>query len=187
MEDTRIAQKVYLLDVRSSRWEKKCIKMADRSVMLVMWVEFSTFWILQNSEGESCWCSWYQSHEDQNIICSQLFQCQWQHGTLRSTTVDSFRGRTVTVHYSSNRTTRKETGLDGVYCIMLPLGTMYPGLQATRTISMYWRSNPRMLTEHFWHDICIMGAEWNLWQFNKILIYCNTFSVLYKHQLQNLI
>ena len=30
-------------------------------------IQFSTFSILQNSEGESCWCSWYQSYEDQRI------------------------------------------------------------------------------------------------------------------------
>ena len=37
MEDTRIAQKVYLWNVRSSKWEKKCMNVVDRSGMLVMW------------------------------------------------------------------------------------------------------------------------------------------------------
>ena len=37
MEDRRIARKIYLWNVRSSRW-KKCIKIVDRSGMLVVWV-----------------------------------------------------------------------------------------------------------------------------------------------------
>ena len=32
---------------------------------------------------------------------------------MRNTTVDSFRRRTMTVHYSSNRTVRKKTGDEG--------------------------------------------------------------------------
>ena len=32
---------------------------------------------------------------------------------MKNTTVDSFRGRTVTGHYRSNRTVRKETGDEG--------------------------------------------------------------------------
>ena len=32
---------------------------------------------------------------------------------MRNTTVDSFRRKTVTVHYSSNRTDGKETGDEG--------------------------------------------------------------------------
>ena len=38
MEDTRITQKVYLWNVRSNKWEKKCMNMVDRSGMLVIWV-----------------------------------------------------------------------------------------------------------------------------------------------------
>ena len=35
MEDTKLAQKVYLWNVRNSKWGKKCMKMVDRSGMLV--------------------------------------------------------------------------------------------------------------------------------------------------------
>ena len=38
MENTRIARKVDLWNVRSSQWEKRCMNMVDRSGMLVMWV-----------------------------------------------------------------------------------------------------------------------------------------------------
>ena len=31
MENTRIARKVYLWNLRSSKWEKKCMDMVDRS------------------------------------------------------------------------------------------------------------------------------------------------------------
>ena len=37
-ENTKIARKVYLWNVRSSKWEKKCMNMVDRSDMLVRWV-----------------------------------------------------------------------------------------------------------------------------------------------------
>ena len=37
MEDTSIARKVYLWNVRSSKWEK-CMNIVDRSAMLAMWV-----------------------------------------------------------------------------------------------------------------------------------------------------
>ena len=38
MENTKIAQKMYLWNVRSSKWEKKCMNMVDRCGMLVRWV-----------------------------------------------------------------------------------------------------------------------------------------------------
>ena len=38
MENTRFARKVYLWNVRSSKWEKKCMNMVYMSGMLVMWV-----------------------------------------------------------------------------------------------------------------------------------------------------
>ena len=38
MEDARLARKVYLWNVRSSRWGKKCIKMVDRSGLRVRWI-----------------------------------------------------------------------------------------------------------------------------------------------------
>ena len=38
MKNTRIAHKVYLWNVNSNKWEKKCINMVDRSGMLVRWV-----------------------------------------------------------------------------------------------------------------------------------------------------
>ena len=42
-------------------------------------LQFSAFWILQNSEGKSCCHSWYQNRCDQHIFHSQPFQCQLQH------------------------------------------------------------------------------------------------------------
>ena len=38
MENIRIARKVYLWNVRSSKWEKKYMNMVDRSGILVMWI-----------------------------------------------------------------------------------------------------------------------------------------------------
>ena len=38
MEDTRLARKVYLWNVMNSKWGKKCMKMIDRSSMLVRWI-----------------------------------------------------------------------------------------------------------------------------------------------------
>ena len=38
MKNTTIARKVYLWNVKSSKWEKKCMNMIDRNGMLVRWV-----------------------------------------------------------------------------------------------------------------------------------------------------
>ena len=46
-----MARKVYLWNVRSSRWGKKCIKMVDRSGMLVRWVH-------RPFEGRENVCEW---------------------------------------------------------------------------------------------------------------------------------
>ena len=43
----------------------------------------------------------------------------------RNITVDSFRGRTVTIHYSNNRTVRNETGDEGTEIKIESVGDSY--------------------------------------------------------------
>lgn len=98
MEDTRLARKVYLWNVGSSRWWKKCIKMVDRSGLLVRWIhrpfegrQYVYEWKVMNRsrEGLEWGVNRWKSEIDRTVKCVGL--SKWKNEMERKSTMEWYR------------------------------------------------------------------------------------------------
>lgn len=77
MDDARLVRKVFLWNVRSSRWGKKCVKMAAESGLETSWafqriegrhVESDWSMVIRNGEGREWGVRKWKSEIDRGLV-----------------------------------------------------------------------------------------------------------------------